>query len=87
MSNALISSILPLFHGPLVKIHVQPSNWEYRVSKNLLCTESPVFTAMLQGNFRESQEQTATLQEIDGVVYPEFRRTSPMDLPSYHPVR
>ncbi|CRL26906.1 BTB/POZ fold [Penicillium camemberti] len=62
------TSILPLFHGPLVNIHIQPSNRKYTVSKSLLCTESEVFTSMFQGSFRESQEQTATLQEIDGVL-------------------
>ncbi|KAJ5977041.1 hypothetical protein N7501_000383 [Penicillium viridicatum] len=62
------TSTLPLFHGPLVKIHIQPSNREYTVPKNLLCGESPVFLAMFEGSFRESQEQTATLQEMEGVI-------------------
>ncbi|KAJ5244309.1 hypothetical protein N7489_004405 [Penicillium chrysogenum] len=62
------TSTLPLFHGPLVKIRIEPSNREYTVSKTLLCNESPVFSAMFKGNFRESQEETATLQEMDGVV-------------------
>ncbi|KAJ5400825.1 hypothetical protein N7465_011314 [Penicillium sp. CMV-2018d] len=62
------TSTLPLFHGPLVKIHIQPSNREYTISKNLLCGESPVFSAMFEGSFRESQEQTATLQEMEGVI-------------------
>ncbi|KUM64857.1 hypothetical protein ACN42_g2208 [Penicillium freii] len=62
------TSTLPLFHGPLVKIHIEPSNREYTVSKNLLCSESPVFSAMFQRSFRESEEHTATLQEIPGVL-------------------
>ncbi|KAJ6190742.1 hypothetical protein N7519_000763 [Penicillium mononematosum] len=62
------TSTLPLFHGPLVKIRIEPSNREYTVSKPLLCNESPVFSAMFKGNFRESQEETATLQEMEGVV-------------------
>ncbi|CRL26907.1 BTB/POZ fold [Penicillium camemberti] len=63
-----ITFTLPLIHGPLVKIRIEPSNREYTVSKNLLCSESRVFSAMFQGGFRESQEQTATLQEIEGVL-------------------
>ncbi|KAJ5977040.1 hypothetical protein N7501_000382 [Penicillium viridicatum] len=63
-----ITSTLPLTHGPLVKIRIEPSNREYTVSMNLLCAESPVFSAMFQGSFRESQEHTATLQEIPGVL-------------------
>ncbi|CAI7608913.1 unnamed protein product [Penicillium viridicatum] len=63
-----ITSTLPLTHGPLVKIRIEPSNREYTVSKNLLCSESPVFSAMFQGSLRESEEHTATIQEIPGVL-------------------
>lgn len=65
---SLFSSILPLYHGPSVKLRIQPSNKEYTVSKNLLCAESPVFSRMFNGEFLESQQQTATLEETeDGI--------------------
>lgn len=38
------------------------------VSKDLLCTESPVFLAMFKPGFREFDEQTATIQEMEDVV-------------------
>ncbi|KAJ5400826.1 hypothetical protein N7465_011315 [Penicillium sp. CMV-2018d] len=63
-----ITSTLPLTHGPLVKIRIEPSNREYTVSMSLLCSESPAFSAMFQDSFRESEEHTATLQEIPGVL-------------------
>ncbi|KGO67148.1 Uncharacterized protein PITC_020540 [Penicillium italicum] len=66
--SSFAASTLPLYHGPLVKIRIQPSNREYTVSKDLLCAESPVFSAMFKGSFRESQEQTATLEKIKVVL-------------------
>ncbi|OQE17466.1 hypothetical protein PENFLA_c024G04641 [Penicillium flavigenum] len=87
------TSTLPLFHGPLVKIRIEPSNREYTVSKTLLCNESPVFSAMFKGNFRESQEETATLQEMEGVVSTQsieallewlYLRTINFDIDSIH---
>ncbi|KAJ6125293.1 hypothetical protein N7471_012610 [Penicillium samsonianum] len=62
------TSIVSLFHGPLVKIRLEPSNREYTVSKNLLCAESPVFSDTFEGSFSESKKQTAILQEMEGVV-------------------
>ncbi|KAL2824206.1 hypothetical protein BDW59DRAFT_172953 [Aspergillus cavernicola] len=67
-SEANAKRILPLYHGPLVKIRINPSDNEYTISKSLLCTESPVFSAMFEGKFLESQQQTATLDEMEGVV-------------------
>ncbi|KGO54721.1 Uncharacterized protein PEX2_072040 [Penicillium expansum] len=58
---------LPLFHGPLITIRIQNGR-EYTVSKELLCAESPVFTAMFEGPFREAQEQTVNLEEMEGVI-------------------
>ncbi|KAJ5497980.1 hypothetical protein N7453_007031 [Penicillium expansum] len=66
--SSFAASTLPLYHGPLITIRIEPINREYTVSKNLLCLESPVFSAMLEGSFRESQEQTVTLQQIKGVL-------------------
>lgn len=63
--TTLFSSILPLFHGPSVKLRIQPSNKEYTISKDLLCAKSPVFSRMFSGEFLESQQQTATLEETE----------------------
>ncbi|KAJ5108919.1 hypothetical protein N7456_005594 [Penicillium angulare] len=61
-------SILPLYYGPLVKIRIKPSNDEYAISKDLLCTNSPVFSAMFKGPFKESQQMIAELEEMEYVV-------------------
>ena len=66
--TTLLSSILPLYQGPSVKLRVQPSNKEYIISKGLLCAESPVFSKMFNGEFLESQQQTATLEETEDDV-------------------
>ena len=63
--TTLFSSILPLYHGPSVKIQVQPSNKEYIISKELLCAESSIFSKMFNGEFLESQQQTVTLEETE----------------------
>ncbi|KAJ5146106.1 uncharacterized protein N7515_000670 [Penicillium bovifimosum] len=62
------ANTLPLYQGPTVKLRIQPSNKEYIISKDLLCAESPVFSAMFNGEFRESQEQAVTLEETEDVV-------------------
>ena len=41
---------------------------EYQVSKALLCTQSPYFSATFEGKFLEGAIQSTTLAEIDGVV-------------------
>lgn len=61
-------SILPLYHGPQVKIRIKPCDNEYTISTGFLCAESPVFSAMFEGKFLESQQQTADLEEMEGVV-------------------
>lgn len=38
---------------------------EYTVPKGLLCDQSPVFAAMFEGGFRETQEQIVDLEEIE----------------------
>ncbi|KAJ5964233.1 uncharacterized protein N7479_004109 [Penicillium vulpinum] len=60
--------MVPLYHGPLIEIRLEPSGQEYTISRDLLCTESPVFSAMFKSEFRESQEQTVTLQEEAGII-------------------
>ncbi|KAJ5374086.1 hypothetical protein N7517_006092 [Penicillium concentricum] len=64
------TSRLPLFHGPLVKIQVQPIGCGYTVSKALLCTESRVFSAMFAGGFLEAKQETVKLEEMNGVISP-----------------
>ncbi|KAJ5937051.1 hypothetical protein N7466_003501 [Penicillium verhagenii] len=59
---------LPLYHGPTVKIQIRSSHHEYEVSKNILCRNSTYFAAMFEGKFQEGRQQTATLQEMSGVV-------------------
>lgn len=61
--TSLFFSVLPLYEGPSVKLQLKPSNKEYTISKRLLCSESPVFSAMFNGEFLESQQQTVTLEE------------------------
>lgn len=64
----MVSSIIPLYHGPYVKIRVNPSGDEYTVSKPLLCRESAYFSAMFEGEFLEGHQQTAILDEMEGVI-------------------
>lgn len=61
-------SILPLYDGPRVRIRIGPANCEYIVAKNLLCRESSYFSRMFEGDFSEGEQQTATMEEIGGVV-------------------
>ncbi|KAJ5549237.1 hypothetical protein N7513_006471 [Penicillium frequentans] len=61
-------SILPLYHGSFVKIRIESSHREYKVSKEIICRESTYFSAMFEGKFKEGQEQTAILEEIEGVI-------------------
>ncbi|CAG7951606.1 unnamed protein product [Penicillium salamii] len=63
-----VSNILPLCNGPSVTLRLKPSNKEYVVSKTLLCAESPVFSAMFNGNFKESQQQEVTIEEMKDIV-------------------
>ncbi|OOQ84206.1 hypothetical protein PEBR_33653 [Penicillium brasilianum] len=62
------TAILPLYHGPFVKINIKPSNHEFTISKQLLCAESQVFSAMFEGQFKESQVMIADLEEMEYVV-------------------
>ncbi|CAG7982671.1 unnamed protein product [Penicillium salamii] len=63
-----VSNILPLCNGPSVTLRLQPSNKEYVVSKPLLCAVSPVFSAMFNGKFHESQQQEASIGEMKDIV-------------------
>ncbi|KAL2859489.1 hypothetical protein BJX68DRAFT_116141 [Aspergillus pseudodeflectus] len=57
---------LPSFHKPLVTIEI--GNASFEVSKPLVCRHSPYFSAMFEGHFKESKENSATLAEVEGVV-------------------
>lgn len=61
-------SLLPLYHGPTVKIQINSSDREFEVSKQLLCKESTYFRAMFGGNFAEGEQQLAKLNEMEGVI-------------------
>ncbi|KAJ5363373.1 hypothetical protein N7541_004217 [Penicillium brevicompactum] len=63
-----VKEFLPLFEGPYVKIRLVPSEEEYKVSKALICARWPVFSAMFNGRFRESEEQEVELEEMEQVV-------------------
>lgn len=60
--------ILPLYSGPSVTIYIGLAGHKYTLPKALLCKQSPYFSAMFTGSFKEGEEQTATLELIDGVV-------------------
>ncbi|KFX85970.1 hypothetical protein V490_09295 [Pseudogymnoascus sp. VKM F-3557] len=62
------ASLLPLYVGPWVTIRIGSASPEYKLPKALLCKQSPYFASMFNGNFKEGEEQSATLEEIDGVV-------------------
>ncbi|KFY92679.1 hypothetical protein V500_04080 [Pseudogymnoascus sp. VKM F-4518 (FW-2643)] len=60
------TSLLPLYSGPLVTIRI--ASHEYKLPTALLCKQSPYFAATFNGSFREGEEQSVNLEEIDGVV-------------------
>lgn len=57
---------MPLYHGPTVKIKIGAAT--YDVSKSLVCKHSPYFAAMFKANFKEGEDQSAVLEEVEGVV-------------------
>jgi BTB/POZ domain len=60
--------LLPLYSGPHVTIRIGSSSDEYRLSKALLCKQSPYFRSTFEGGFEEGEEQSTTLKEVEGVV-------------------
>ncbi|TVY43738.1 hypothetical protein LCER1_G008780 [Lachnellula cervina] len=70
LPDSFASSVLQLYTGTQVTIRIKGENWakEYKVPKGLLCKQSPYFAAMFEGKFREGEEQSATLEELEGVV-------------------
>jgi len=69
-SEDFATSLLPLYSGPQVTIHIGSTSHEYELPKALLCKQSPYFAAMFEGHFKEGEEQSTTLEEINGVVTP-----------------
>ncbi|CAG7926296.1 unnamed protein product [Penicillium olsonii] len=63
-----VASILPQYKGPLITLRLQPSNNEYVIPKTLLCAQSPVFSAMLNGQFAESTQGELILEEDADMV-------------------
>ncbi|RDL37304.1 Uncharacterized protein BP5553_04737 [Venustampulla echinocandica] len=63
-----IASFLPLYSGPCVKVRVGSAGHEYELSKAILCKQSLYFAKTFQGGFREGQDQSTTLTEVEGVV-------------------
>jgi hypothetical protein len=62
------ASLLPLYSDPYVKVRIGNKIREYKLSKALLCKQSAHFVATFEGAFREGDDQSTTLAEIDGVV-------------------
>ncbi|KAH9208534.1 hypothetical protein DL95DRAFT_467681 [Leptodontidium sp. 2 PMI_412] len=61
------TSLLPLYSGPQVTIRISFASHEYILPKALLCKQSPYFAAAFEGNFKEGEDQSTTLEVIDGV--------------------
>ncbi|KAE8357037.1 hypothetical protein BDV28DRAFT_144700 [Aspergillus coremiiformis] len=66
ITNVSHQSNLPLYHGPVVTINIGAASFE--VSKTLLCKRSAYFEAMFNGNFKEGDDQSAEMEEVEGVV-------------------
>ncbi|KAJ5882782.1 uncharacterized protein N7473_011044 [Penicillium subrubescens] len=67
-ASEFVANVLPLYCGPYVRLQVASSDREYTVSKSLLCTMSPYFSALLEGPILETQHSVFTLQKVEGVV-------------------
>ncbi|CAG7972785.1 unnamed protein product [Penicillium salamii] len=67
-SKEFAASRLPLYHGTTVRIRIGSSDHEFKVSKDLLCKESAYFRAMFKGNFPEKEQQSVTMESVEGVV-------------------
>ncbi|KAL9105636.1 MAG: hypothetical protein Q9227_009215, partial [Pyrenula ochraceoflavens] len=66
--NDFAPSVLPLYLGPLVTVRIGSSSHECKLSKPLICKQSPYFKATFESGFQEGKEQSTTLEEVDGVV-------------------
>lgn len=68
--SANATRLFPLYSGRKVTIRIGSASHEYKLPKALLCKQSTYLTAMFEGPFKEGEEQSATLEEEDGVVTP-----------------
>lgn len=57
---------MPLYHSSTVKVKIGSATYE--VSQKLLCRDSQYFRAAFNGAFKEGEEQSIVLKEIEGVV-------------------
>lgn len=57
---------MPLYNGPAVSITIGDTT--YNVPKTLLCHHSSYFKAMFDGKFKEGEEQSIKLDELEEVV-------------------
>lgn len=64
----LHSSFLPLYSGPQVTIRIDDDDQEYKLFKKVICSQSRYFEKMFETSFKESKEQSAVLEPIDGVL-------------------
>ncbi|GIC92990.1 C2H2-type zinc finger protein [Aspergillus udagawae] len=48
------------FYDPCVAVRINPGEYEYTVSRSLLCRDSEAFSAMFTDEFKERQEQAAS---------------------------
>ncbi|CAI7567129.1 unnamed protein product [Penicillium pancosmium] len=71
-SQEFLSSTLSLYDGPKVKFKIASHYREHVIFKELLCSKSAYFATMFNGPFRNGQEQTAILEEGDGLSVPTF---------------
>ncbi|CAG8220071.1 unnamed protein product [Penicillium salamii] len=67
-SNKTKAHLCSVLSSPRVTIRISNGIQEYKVSRELLCEQSPYFAAMFQGKFREAKDQSVTLQAMEGVI-------------------
>ncbi|KAJ5946031.1 hypothetical protein N7454_002870 [Penicillium verhagenii] len=84
IAKHLTANIIPLYQGPTVKVRVEPSEAEFIISKDFLCSESPVFSAMFNGKLIESQQQTVTLEETEDVILLRSQSAFSMAIPTHY---
>lgn len=81
---------LELMEGVISKRSVEALfQWLYLgiVKFNIEDPEEKISAAIELARLADRYEITGIESQMAEFVYPELRRTSPMDLPSYHPVR
>lgn len=57
-----------MYCGPMVKLRINNSDIEVIASKDIVCRYSSHSRAIFEGNFTEAQNQTASFEQIKGVV-------------------